>query len=437
MSYAKHVKYILDQKIHELSLLKDTYCKRPGIDFSRNKKLNFEEMLKILIGMEGGTLNSELLKHFDYAVTTATASAFVQQRDKIKENVFVDLFTQFNNSFSYEKTFKGYRLIACDGTDLSIYHNPKDSETYYQTSPNKQGYNMMHLDACYDLCNRRYTDIIISPGQNFNECGAMTIMMDRYSGPRNTIFIADRGYESYNIFAHAIENNLKFLIRVKDRNSSGMLKGYKLPDTEEFDVTISRTFTKGWTNYHKSHPEKYKLLPTASNFDYLHSTKDYYDMEMRILRFAISEDNYECIITNLPREEFDISLIKKIYQLRWGIETAFRELKYAIGMTAFHSKKVEFIRQEIYARLIMYNFCELITTHVIVKKDKTKHTYQLNYTMAIVICRHFLKTKAYEPPIEIEKLLQRYILPVRPGRQDRRKVIKNQPVVSFIYRVAA
>ena len=30
---------------------------------------------------------------------------------------------------------------------------------------------MMHLDACYDLCNRRYTDLIISPGQSFNEPG--------------------------------------------------------------------------------------------------------------------------------------------------------------------------------------------------------------------------------------------------------------------------
>lgn len=36
MSYAKHVKYILDQKIHELSLLKDTYCKRPGILLREN-----------------------------------------------------------------------------------------------------------------------------------------------------------------------------------------------------------------------------------------------------------------------------------------------------------------------------------------------------------------------------------------------------------------
>ena len=85
----------------------------------------------------------------------------------------------------------------------------------------------------------------------------------------------------------------------------------------------------------------------------------------------------------------------------------------------------------------MYNFCELITTHIILEKKQTKHLYQLNYTIAIIICRHFFKHKTNEAPIEIEKLLRRYILPVRPSRKDRRKVIKNQPAISFVYRVAA
>ena len=74
-----------------------------------------------------------------------------------------------------------------------------------------------------------------------------------------------------------------------------------------------------------------------------------------------------------------------------GIETSFRELKYAIGLCCFHSKKVEYIMQEIYARLILYNYCELITMHVIIQQKGTKHVYQMNYTIAIHICRYFLR----------------------------------------------
>ena len=59
-----------------------------------------------------------------------------------------------------------------------------------------------------------------------------------------------------------------------------------------------------------------------------------------VVRFAISEDSYESIITNLPKEDFPVEEIKKVYAMRWGIETSFRELKYAIGLCCFHSKKV-------------------------------------------------------------------------------------------------
>ena len=58
--------------------------------------------------------------------------------------------------------------------------------------------------------------------------------------------------------------------------------------------------------------------------------------------------------------------------MRWGIETSFRELKYAIGLTSFHARKPDFIKQETYARLLLYNYCELITTHVIKKYQNSE-----------------------------------------------------------------
>ena len=73
--------------------------------------------------------------------------------------------------------------------------------------------------------------------------------------------------------------------------------------------------------------------------------------------------------------------------MRWGIETSFRELKYAIGLTSFHARKPDFIKQEIYARLLLYNYCELITTHVIKQMKNNDKTKQVNFTIAIYICR--------------------------------------------------
>ena len=75
-----------------------------------------------------------------------------------------------------------------------------------------------------------------------------------------------------------------------------------------------------------------------------------------------------------------------LYGLRWGIETSFRELKHVLGVKNFHAKEREYIEMEIWARLILYNFCSIITAHVVIEqKDKErKHAYQVNYTIVPV-----------------------------------------------------
>jgi IS4 transposase len=82
----------------------------------------------------------------------------------------------------------------------------------------------------------------------------------------------------------------------------------------------------------------------------------FYPIKLRVVRFKISDDSFETIITNLDSEKFPPNKIKELYHLRWGVETSFRELKYAIGLISFHSKKVEHITQEIFARLVMYDY---------------------------------------------------------------------------------
>jgi IS4 transposase len=234
--------------------------------------------------------------------------------------------------------------------------------------------------------------------------------------------------------AHAINKDWKFVIRIKDVNSNGIASGLKLPQSNTFDTDISLTFTRSQTKAAKN--SGYKFMPTVQSFDYLPiKSKDTYTIKFRIARFAISDDSYELLITNLDRSEFSTDELKEIYFLRWGIETSFRELKYAIGLTSFHARKVDHIKQEVFARLLLYNYCELITTYVVHEmknKDKTK---QVNFTIAIYICREYLRQKRNLSPPDVIKLIEKHVLPVRPGRKDPRKV-KAQASVSFLYRVA-
>ena len=194
------------------------------------------------------------------------------------------------------------------------------------------------------------------------------------------------------------------------------------------------TFTRQQTKMTKM--AGYKFMPTIQIFDYLPlKSKDTYTMSFRIARFAIADDSYEMLVTNLDRSEFSAKDLKEIYNLRWGIETSFRELKYAIGLTSFHARKVDYIKQEVFARLLLYNYCELITTHVVQQMQNKDKTKQVNFTIAIYICREYLRQRRNLSPPDVIKLIEKHILPVKPGRKDPRKV-KPQASVSFLYRVA-
>ena len=437
MNYSTEVKNKLFSIIEDMNSYSWLFTKNPDKDFTRKKKWSFEEMMKFMLSMGGKSLKDELLKYFDFDNITPSNSSFNQRRAQILPEAFEFLFHEFTNSFhDNSSSYKGYRLIACDGSDLSSAYNPNDRTTYFQSTPESRGFNQLHLNAFYDLCNRVYVDAIIQPAREENEKRAMCDLIDRYNGVP-AIFIADRGYENYNIFAHTEEKGMYYLIRVKDINSTGILSGLTLPKTEEFDVWKSITLTKKQTKEVKANKEKYKFVPSTSTFDYLNLHENIvYDLKMRIVRFPITEDTYECIITNLPQDKFNASEIKYLYAKRWGIETSFRELKFAIGLTRFHSKKIEYLIQEIWSRMILYNFCEIITCAVTAAKNESrKHIYQLNYTRAIHICHYFLSIKKEKAPPDVEYLIGHELLPVRTGRSDPRKV-KHQSAISFLYRAA-
>ena len=93
----------------------------------------------------------------------------------------------------------------------------------------------------------------------------------------------------------------------------------------------------------------------------------YYDIEFRIVRIRLDNGTYICIATNLSEEEFPLEEINKLYRMRWSEETSFRELKYTIGLINWHSSKYDGILQEINAPYDSDNFCELVTSHAVVK----------------------------------------------------------------------
>ena len=434
MNNSKYLKKVLNEAISIVSNSPSLFVFNPESDFTRNRLLTFETVIKNIICMETGSLKDELLKLNDYSFSTPTASAFVQARSKIKHDAFVSIFNLFNQKSKTIKTYKGYRLLAIDGSTLSIDNSIPDKDTtMLKFNQTDKTYSAFHLNASYDLLECTYDDLIIQGQTKMNENEAFYQLVDRYKGNK-AIFIADRNYESVNGFEHVVHSGNKYLIRVKDIHSkTSITRSFGLLPDGEFDIDVTRLLTRRNTNYIKEHPEIYKYMPQNQRFDYFDEDKTApYEFHTRIVRFKISDDTYECIMTNLSRDEFSLEEIKELYNKRWGIETSFRELKYAIGLSALHSKKRELIKQEIYARLILYNLSQRIIQKIKLEKQKRKYVYQVNFTRAFHIIREFLRKKSGKP-LNPESLITNEILPIRPNRSNVRN-LKHKDVVCFNYR---
>jgi len=436
MSYINIMKEKLISQINEMKGSLASFVRKPGKDFTRNRELGFEKTMQIILSMGGKALNEELLDYFDFSADTVTASAFVQQRDKILPAAFEHLFRKFTSFVGTRKTFDSYKLLATDGSSLNIARNPGDTETFYTYKKGSRGYNQLYLNVLYDLCNNIYEDALIQPGRKTCERSALIDMLKRSKLDDKTILVADRGYESFNVLANLQEKGWKYVVRVRDINSNCILSTLKLPSSGEFDVQTSLILTRKNTNMIKSRPDLYKHIPRKQRFDFFTPQNDSYAITFRVVRVMLENGSYEALITNLCPILFPMSKIKAIYGLRWGVETSFRKLKYTIGLTCFHARKKDCIKQEIFARLTFYNFCESIVKNTVINKNNLKYTYQVNFTAVVSILRHFFRPpRSSSITLDVNTLISKYLLPIRPGRSIPRKIVPKS-VVSFNYRTA-
>lgn len=433
-------KAFLQSAIQDLADCKWFFSRNPETDFSRKRKLSFEQMVQAILCMRGGSLANEMMDLFGIQEELATTSAFVQRRSKIFPEAFESLFDLFTQKADEDKRYEGMRLLAADGSDFLLAANPDDPDSFFPGTEDQKSYNLLHLNAMYDLVQHIYVDAILQKRRKADECGALVSMIDR-SQLKQVLLLADRGYESFNVLAHIQEKGWKFLIRIKD-GIGGIACGLDLPNSTEFDVPISLNLTVKQTNEMKAllkDENHYKYVGNAARFDYLprHSKKYdpvvFYNLAFRVVRFPISDTTFETVLTNLDAVAFPPAKLKELYAMRWGIETSFRELKHTIGLQHFHAKKVEFVHQEIFARLTMYNFYELITLSVVIQQSSRKHAYKVNFSAAVHIGRQFFLGDI--PPPLVEALLAKHISPIRPGRSKPRK-LKPKQALSFLYRVA-
>ncbi len=442
MSHEK-IKSFFSEAVNHVASNISQYTVNPDKDLTRVKKLGPDKLLSFMVSCGSSSTKTELLDFFGLHADIPSASAFNQQRAKLKPEALEVVFRQFNSFVQAAEKTLGYRFLAADGSTFTFFSKSRFSSQEYFVSEghSAKGFYSMHLNAFYDLQKHTYTDALIQPVHLKDEFRAFCDMVDRHDTQPDTkdVFIGDRGYCSYNNMAHVIEKGQYFLFRTKDIDSKGLVKNFDFPDTDSFDVQVNVTLVRSHKRKIAVREGFYKrYVDVNATFDYVtHGSMDSYDLSFRVVRFPISENTYECIVTNLPPDEFSLERIKLLYFARWAIEGSFRKLKYTIGLSNFHAYKPEYIKQEIWAKLTAYNITEMLINHTIIKRGNTRHEYKVNFSVAAHICRVFLRLTTEEDSIDVISLLQRELIPIRNDRQyPRLQTAHFRKPRYFIYRAA-
>ena len=276
--------------------------------------------MQLIGGANGEGYDHALVRAFgENAKNTPRKSSLCKMRKRISYLFFQDiLFRLLKQLDRYAKTYLGLRIYSIDGQMWSLPRSEEIGETGYSGRAigkhRESYYPKGFLTHAYDVLSG--TTKGISFGPRLHEQADALELMKGFEKESLTLY--DRLYFSRRLVkAHYAGGNY-FLCRIR-KNANAEIKEW-MESTE-----VKRTIEVGGHAVH--------LIRVKSQD------------KKTVLLFA----------TNLPEELVHPQMIRKLYRLRWEVETSFRELTGITKAEQWHTKSVNGILQELFARLWLVN----------------------------------------------------------------------------------
>ena len=381
--------------------------------FIRNRKVSFAMNILLIFACLKRSIQTgidQFIIDMDTGFNTYSKQAFSKRRQCILPEAFQELY-RLSTEFFYKeagyKTYSGYRILAVDGSKVNLPCNKELMEIYgCQKSTNNL---IQSLVSCLtDVLNNVILDGIMAPcNGNGRELAKQHILNLSKIKTDKDIILFDRGYPSAWLMQYIDQSGFKYIMRC----------------STSFVASINK---KNFTN---DGIIKHKFKKNGK------------EVTFRILRFSISNNTTEVLVTNIF-EEFSTSNFKELYNMRWGIEKTYNCIKNRFGFESFSGTKPVCILQDFYANLYLYNALAMLmygnNNKTPEKKDiETKYVYKINESQAVNKIRdNLIKVVMAESKIERNKLfmkvykqLQKELVPVRPNRTYKRK--RKHPGVKF------
>lgn len=406
-------------------------CRNSRCDFIRNRKMSFERLVLFIIKLCKKTLSVELDHFFEDDLNKPEAgcsvSAFSQQRSKL-DSLFFQLWNEvlyksfYHHGEAHIKRWRGFRIIAVDGTAVSLL-STKVLSGYFGGQSNAQGsFTGAKALLHYDVLNKLFIHAHFAPYRT----GELTMAYPAIEKLQaDTLAIYDRNFCNYKMVAlHSwAEEESRFVIRGKE--------------SHKFIAAFIKSGLPSQEVYMVPGPSAIKGLK-KSGFTITSKTK----LKVRLVRVDLLNGNIEVLLTNLWESEgYGSELFKDLYFMRWDIETGISVLKNLWGLESFSGLTVQSVKQDFHATIFTSNLASLVIRQTeemsleqntdpgkpAMGRPRTRNwPMQINMNKATAGVRQKLVDLFIaKQPNEILEYLSRYfrkhLLPVRKGRSFPRK----------------
>ena len=386
--------------------------------FSRKRVLTIQSLVLIILSFSNrsahysaSTFLSKCTKKIGaICYDVCSASALTQARRKLSYTCF-DLLNDFILKYRYNGTLRikklyDYKIIAIDTSWIRL-PNSEELLNYFGTFKNQAIKNVpgAKMSMVYDVLNKQILHATL--GKTFmNDVESCLGHLDAIEVGKS-ILLFDRGYASLRLIIRLMKGNTRFVIRF----TKTWAKLIQLAGDSKDECIVLK---KGY---------RYKIKNKKLRLEE--------DITLRVVKIMLSSGQEEVLITNLiDSEQFSTKDMYKLYGMRWGIEEGFKTLKEGLNIEKLHSKSVNGVLQEFYAKVLMYNLNSLliqtslqpeIDKKIERQKNKPKHKKQINYTAVINRIRDELVMIFNSPDLENTLLCLKYelIMKVDIVRKDR------------------
>lgn len=360
-----------------------------------------------------------------------TKSALSKARLKLSPKAFIELNDVLTEEF-YKKTsnlkyFFNFTVFAIDGSKFQL---PESDElrSKYGSASNKTGsnINMALVSQLVDVNCGIVLHSLLFP-YNTSErdlaakhINAFVIKKNEISNLTNSIILFDRGYTSVALIAKLFYNNIHYLMR----SGTGFLK-----EINDFVASGKRDGIIKVSLKKLSKSEREELLIECPGFDVNK------EILMRIVIVDLDNGTSEILLTSLlDSKKYKYKKFKKLYFLRWGIETNYGFAKIRAEIENFSGKSQIVVEQDFYASILHINMTTVLAMEAIKELGKSKkikylkYKYEINYSIALAYMKNRFMSALLDPDItpknfclEIKALMRKNLEPIRPGRQFEHK----------------